>query len=210
MQRSRDYDYFPTLKAYVDGGQYRDGTFIGMLNAMLGGRAEEISTRTKAFNSALRAFNLITVETNTTRTPVDTYCGVDYNDAGTKCTPCETNFDCTGLELCYAEVKACVVTAAPTYAPVEVELDLEIDGVDSETNSTSNSTTEANSNSTTEANNTDLLAAEDTPVALSIAVASTTNYCGASWTDAASNCMSACKYLHFIWQVRFILAEIRH
>ena len=50
---------------------------------------------------------MIELETNSTGTQTLTFCGVDFNDASSKCAPCKTNRDCTGMELCYADVKAC-------------------------------------------------------------------------------------------------------
>ncbi|KAL7532158.1 hypothetical protein ACHAXR_009762, partial [Thalassiosira sp. AJA248-18] len=189
VQRSREYDYFPTLKSYVDGGDYTDGSFIGLVNAMLGGNADEISRRTKMFFDALRAFNLITVETNSTGTPIHTYCGVGFNDAGSKCTPCETNYDCAGLELCYADVMACDVPAA---AAADEDWDVDVG-----TNVTMNGNEEGAASISTVGNDTTegatiVDAAGDAPVALTMPIASTTNYCGSSWGDAASKCVNAC------------------
>jgi hypothetical protein len=53
---------------------------------------------------------LIKVEGDYTGTPVLTFCGVDLNAAGIKCTPCETNLNCSGAELCYANVTTCNAT----------------------------------------------------------------------------------------------------
>lgn len=113
VQRNRDFDYFPTLKRFVDGGDYTDGSFIGMVNAMLGGNGPDISKRTKTFFNALRAFNLIAFEGGGNSTALEVpdlaHCGVDFNDASEKCTPCTSNQDCSGLDLCYANVEACFV-----------------------------------------------------------------------------------------------------
>ena len=113
VQRNRDFDYFPTLKRFVDGGDYTDGSFIGMVNAMLGGNGPDISKRTKTFFNALRAFNLIAFEGGGNSTALEVpdlaHCGVDFNDASEKCTPCTSNQDCSGLDLCYDNVEACFV-----------------------------------------------------------------------------------------------------
>ena len=187
IQRSREYNYFPILKAFVDAGDYKDGSFIGMVNTMLGGSPDDISRRTKTFFNALRAFNLISVETNSTGTPEFTFCGVDFNDAGTKCTPCETNIDCTGLELCHADVIRC----DPSIAGVDATGSIEGVAGSNGTNATANTFT---ADSIEGANTTD--PAADEPPAMTemtMPITSTTNYCGGSWGDAATNCVSACK-----------------
>ena len=91
VQRSRgDIQYFQTLKAFVDRGDYADKTFINMVNTLLGGTKEDSSKRSDTFFNILRAFNMITVEGDYTGTPVLSFCRVDFDDTGIKCTPCET------------------------------------------------------------------------------------------------------------------------
>jgi hypothetical protein len=108
VQRSRgDIQYFQTLKAFVDRGDYADKTFINMVNTLLGGTAEDSSKRSDTFFNILRAFNMITVEGDYTGTPVLSFCGVEFDDAGIKCTPCETKMNCSGMELCYDNVTTC-------------------------------------------------------------------------------------------------------
>ena len=181
VQRSRDYDYFPTLKAFVDAGDYNDGVFIGMVNTMLGGKGDDISRRTKTFFNALKAFNLIEVETNnSTGTPVHTYCGIDFHDAKSKCTACTTNMDCNGMELCYANVKACLDGTNATNAAINI----------APGNNSSAATDITLDTGTTGA------AASDSPIAMAMVTASTFNYCGKSWGDAAGDCAQACECNH--------------
>ena len=195
MQRSREYNYFPTLKDFVDGGDYTSGSFIGMVNAMLGGTTEEISRRTRVFFNAMKAFNLIKVETSSTGTPIYTFCGVDYNDVGSKCKPCESNFDCAGLELCYDYGKYCELEPV-----VEEAFDVDdamtnttVDGVEGPVSDfpllDSNATAANADDSTT------IDSESDGPVPLTALIATTTNYCGSSWGNAASECNSVCKCL---------------
>lgn len=165
VQRNRDFAYFPTLTAFVDNGDYTDRSFINMINRMLGGDSDAVERRTAAFANALRAFNLIQLEGDYTGTRTLTFCGVDYNDAGTKCTPCESNLDCAGIELCYANVRACDVSKSDASSDVQ-------NGTTTDTSDTA-----------------------DAPIPLSMAFGptSTTNYCGESWSDAALKCSSACE-----------------
>ena len=202
IQRNRNYDYFPTLMKFVDGGDYTDGSFIGMVNAMLGGNGPDISKRTKTFFNALRAFNLIAFEGGNSTSldaPPFTYCGVDFTDAGTKCTPCSSNLDCSGLELCHANVEACNVPDVidvdfgtnTTYdisnvSIMEYDPNVPMDpNVIFKTDSTG--TFETDSSDTT---------ADITPlVSMSAAISSTTtNWCGKSWSDAATKCTKSCPY----------------
>lgn len=180
VQRSREYDYFPTLKSFVDRGDYtNDLSFIGMVNAMLGGRPNDISKRTKMFLNALRAFNLISVETNSTGTPTLTHCGVNFNDAGFKCTPCETNLDCIGLELCYADVVC--------------NDDGDAVGMGESPGNSTNTTTGNGASVTPSIEGEATNIAADAPMAMTAAVAAfTNNYCGESWGDAAAKCSNAC------------------
>lgn len=110
QRNSGDFQYFQTLKDFVDGGNYSDEIFINMVNAMLGGSSEDRSRRSDTFYNILRAFNLIKVEGDFTGTPVLTFCGVDLNDAGINCQPCDTNLDCSGTEFCYANATTCIAT----------------------------------------------------------------------------------------------------
>jgi len=168
--------YHSTLKQFVANGNYaKDSSFIEMLNTMLPGRENEVSMRTKVFFDALRAFNLIKVETNTTGTPTLTYCGLGWND-GSRCTPCETNMDCTGLELCYSDMKVCAMTNPPSAMPVSMP-DENDDVVGGNTTDNSAGTTNVTA---------------DAPLAMTISYDSTANYCGETWGDAAENCATAC------------------
>lgn len=200
VQRNREYDYFPTLIDYVDKADYKnDFSFIGMVNAMLGGKDEDIERRTKVFFDAMRAFNLITVETNSTYTsegdaPANRHCGVDWDDAASNCDkPCETNMDCTGLELCHAGVAACNVTKEEDVTLLDTE-------EESPVGSGTNTTEEGADFNNTDADG-DPLEVDDgvsvetdgvdtQPVGMTAMsqIAATTNYCGVSWGDAATNC----------------------
>jgi hypothetical protein len=182
MQKNRDY--LPTLKTFVDGGDFKnDKTFIGLVNRLLVGSQEDISRRTKMFHHALRAFNLIPVETNSTVLPIgdgqgDRYCGVNYKDAESRCEPCVTNFDCRGKTLCHSEVGAC---------NPNIPSALDRESTDSITSASSDY----------ENSGDDVV---DTPMSPMAMVADavttlTTNYCGGSWGDAATTCAKACEFL---------------
>lgn len=193
VQRNRDFDYFPTLKRFVDGGNYRDGSFMGMVNAMLGGPGPDITRRTKTFFNALRAFNLIPFEGGNSTSldaPELTFCGVDFVDAGLKCIPCINNLDCNGLDLCHANVEACDVTIIEE---AEDGNGTNATAVDPDFNSTTgvnNTTTEDTFNATDDGSS-----EADTPIVpLTMSIATTTNYCGESWGDAATKCTNSCEY----------------
>ncbi|KAL9186801.1 hypothetical protein ACHAXT_010521 [Thalassiosira profunda] len=59
VQRSKDVEYFPMLRQFVDGGDFKDDSFINAQNSILGGRAEDVTRRTEVFLDALKAFDLI-------------------------------------------------------------------------------------------------------------------------------------------------------
>jgi len=132
------------------------------------------------FHHALRAFNLIPVETNSTVLPIgdgqgDRYCGVNYKDAESRCEPCVTNFDCRGKTLCHSEVGAC---------NPNIPSALDRESTDSITSASSDY----------ENSGDDVV---DTPMSPMAMVADavttlTTNYCGGSWGDAATTCAKAC------------------
>ena len=220
IQRSRGSpNYFPSLKAYVEGGDYADDSFISIVNTMLGGTPDDISKRSDAFFNALRAFGLISVEGDNTDVPVLTFCGVDYYDAGTKCTPCETNMDCSGMELCHNNVTACDIVvggdnitsagsgnSTNTTASIAPSVDDELvnatfatenDSVAiAETAVTDTSTTVTNTSDdpTTQSintTNTDALEAPITPMTLPLS--SSTNFCGTTWGDALTMCAKRCE-----------------
>lgn len=172
-QRNREYDYFQTLKRFADGGDYKnDKSFIGMLNNMLGGSPDDIEKRTNAFNNALRAFDLISVETKGLGAPFLTFCGENHDDAGSKCEPCRSNADCTGMELCYSEVMLCDTSAE----------DLDISDPE-----------ESEDTEDTNAMATDDKESSPEIIPMSGVISINRNYCGESWTDAATNCASACE-----------------
>ena len=206
VQRNRDFDYFPTLKRFVDGGDYTDGSFIGMVNAMLGGNGPDISKRTKTFFNALRAFNLIAFEGGGNSTALEVpelaHCGIDFNDASEKCTPCTSNQDCSGLDLCYANVEACFVE--------EVIVDeVGVNGTDDTYTDdlfvAEDTTFSTSSIAAEEGEGNDEIVVEDeidapavgdesavpAVVAMSASM-SATNWCGASWQDAATHCTKPC------------------
>jgi hypothetical protein len=217
VQRSRLSNYFPTLKTFVDAGDYADDLFISMVNNMLGGTPDDISKRTDAFFNALRAFNLILVEGDYEDAPVLTFCGVDYDDAGTKCTPCETNKDCSGMELCHVNVTACDVMVNGfnnTLADESTNATAAIlNGVNDElanaTIANENATVAIPNNSvpntntiaadtaddpTTQSSNTTNTGAVEAPIIpMTLPISSSTNFCGETWGDALTKCAKRCE-----------------
>jgi hypothetical protein len=148
---------------------------------------------------------LIKVETNITiagTLPDSQYCGLTYEHAASKCEPCETNQDCNGRDLCHADVlnTGCVIAEEvvnTTYLEDGNGTNATINGIGDEAG---NFTEAEDDNATLVANETnvaivgDAFAVDTGPavVAMSASASSTTNYCGASWGDAANNCISAC------------------
>ena len=214
VQRSRGSNYFLTLKAYVEGGDYTDDSFISMVNAMLGGSPDDISKRTNTFFNALRAFNLISAEGDYTGTPVLSFCGVDYNDAGIKCTPCETNMDCSGMDLCHVNVTACdfaVEDDDGTFAgestnataalvpgvgerPANVSTgDTAVAGADTAVASADTTVAGAADDPTAQDSNTTNTGAETPIIAMTLPISSSMNFCGETWADALTKCAKRCE-----------------
>ncbi len=212
IQRSRGSpNYFPSLKAYVEGGDYADDSFIAIVNSMLGGTPDDISKRSDAFFNALRAFGLISVEGDYTNAPVLTFCGVDFYDAGTKCTPCETNMDCSGMELCHNNVTACDIVvdddnstlagsgdstnATATIAPgVEDELANATVANENDSVAISDNAVADTSTIVAESLNTTNTGAIEAPITpMSLPISSSTNFCGTTWGDALTMCAKRCE-----------------
>lgn len=196
VQRSRDYDYFPALKRFVDTGRYAsDSSFIDMVNTMLRGRPKDVALRTKVFFDALRSFNLIEVENNSTETPVLAYCALGWDGRG-GCTPCVTNKDCSGLELCYADLKACIPTdppsVNPTLAPVSTPAPVPTLAVNDNVVGTNATDSNPQADSPGVAAEAPLTPLTMTAMTMSLTSA-TNNFCGTTWSDAAENCISACE-----------------
>jgi len=172
----KDKDYFNKLQEFVDGEDYKnDKSFINLVNEVLGGTEKDVAKRTEMFHHGLRAFNLIPVETNSTILPIGAglkgrYCGLNWNDARSKCEPCYTNFDCTGATLCHAGIEACKTSVIGT--------------PDSESTNTASGVEGEGTNTQGDV--------ADTPMAMAAATTLTTNYCGKSWGDAAATCAKAC------------------
>lgn len=195
-------DYFPTLQKFMDSGNYKnDKSFIGLINRLLLGTQDDIAKRTNRFHDALRAFNLIPVETTSTKLPIgdglgNRYCGLDFDDAGSKCEPCDTNFDCRGATLCYAEVEGCYSDVIPTPGPsTDTALPYGTDSLDKNTNAPADYGSAA---SDIEGEATDVQSdVTDTPIAMVAGAATThtTNYCGKSWEDAAASCAKTCEWI---------------
>ena len=220
QRNSGDFQYFQTLKEFVDGGNYSDEIFMNMVNTMLGGSVEDRSRRSDTFYNILRAFNLIKVEGDFTGTP--TFCGVDLNDAGIKCRPCDTNLNCSGAEFCYANVTTCIATinddtSAESTNIIAVPVDDDINSAvagDStnvtdvpldEDNSTlsgaaptvddkmtNNSTANITTAVTTNTSSTNAAGTESL-VPMSLPISSSTSFCGVTWGDALTKCAKRCK-----------------
>ena len=192
VQKARSYNYVETLKQYVDGGNYEDDTsFIGMVNTILGGSSDEITKRTQAFYAALKVFGLISDETDDVETAIVlNYCGVDFDDASSKCsTLCVngTDAECPGEELCFRYVTSCASNH---------NNNTDMANSNKMANSTVPSTDISNNNekpniTTKPGDPATNITAQNTPMALSIAIP-TTNYCGTSWEDASAQCAFAC------------------
>ena len=163
----------------MDNNRYaeEEASFIGQMNRVLGGTADEISRRTEMFFTALKVFGL----TDEPEEPVLTFCGVDKTDAESTCTPCETDMDCRGLLLCQSNVTACDVTESVP----NVETDMDGSNIFDSAGSTNLPVTNVLP---------DNGVVDEGPMVSQSAAASiiTTNYCGTSWSDAASSCSFAC------------------
>ena len=189
-----NYDYMGTLKDYVDTGNFTDPSFIDSLNEALGGSPDILSNRTQLFIDALISFGLIEEEieeapiyTNATEVPVNYYCGIDLDDAGRKCSiVCEDPLDnstCPEGESCY-QTSCTVIETDNTTIPIE-ESNLTL----SEDDSSANETIASSANETVASLN-------DTQVEMASMLvdeySQLSNYCGTTWTTAATGCSLAC------------------
>ena len=201
------------LKDYADAGDFEDPSFIDSLNVALGGSPDDMSNRTHFFFEALKSFGLIEVEVldenavnNTNITENEgpkNYCGVDVDDAGTKCsiTCGDSFFDpaCPEGENCYPQVVSCMSDSSNT---TFIE-DIISDNVTVSDNATLSdnvtlSTDDLSANATEDELDSDTqieMAAylnTDEPSITPVDTYQSTNYCGASWTSAATDCTLPC------------------
>ena len=198
------------LKDYADAGDFEDPSFIDSLNLALGGSPDDMSNRTHFFFEALKSFGLIEVEVpaeiavNGTNEEPSNYCGVDVEDAGTKCSIIcgDSFFDpiCPEGENCYPQVVSCISDSSDSTSIEDIVSSDNVtwsdnstlsDNVTLSTDDLSANATEDEIDSDTQIEMAALLSTNDpssTPVSLSQA----TNYCGSSWTSAATDCSLPC------------------
>jgi hypothetical protein len=191
-----DFDYMGTLKDYVNAGDLKDSSFIDSLNAALGGSSDIMSNRTRVYFEALTTFGLVEEEkpldnvanaTNATETLVAyNYCGVNLDDASRKCSIiCTDDSACPQRENCHLQVVACT--------------EIESDDQDITGNATfyedQNATvTDSGEITESQVEMAALIINEptDRPTLNGVALSQSTNYCGTTWTSAATNCAKAC------------------
>jgi hypothetical protein len=168
IQRNRmEFDYLGALKEYVNAGDLEDSSFIDSLNFALGGSPETDSNRTEVFFNALRSFGLIEEKT------------VDVNANATNSTEAQDN--------------ATIIEADSEGNATIIEAEADSEGnatiIEDDANSTA-----ANITVDSQDTNTNDTAIEMTALIVdsSLTATVTTNYCGASWTSAATNCGVTC------------------
>lgn len=186
VQQSQGGAYLSKLREFVDNNRYaeEEASFIGQMNRILGGTADEISRRTEMFFTALKVFGL----TEEPEEPVLTFCGLDKTDAESTCTPCETDMDCRGLLLCHSNVTACNITEVVDSNFPDLETDVDENNYFDFTGSSDALPNVPVTNALPDSN-----VVDGSMVSQSAAVSiTTTNYCGTSWSDAASRCSFAC------------------
>ena len=202
-----NFDYMSTLKDYVNAGDLEDPSFIDSLNLALGGSSNVASNRTQVFFDALRTFGLIEEKldnvpnaTNATNASItNNFCGFDEEDAAEKCSiRCgDSFFDpvCPQGENCYLQVESCAsaqanATNSPSNSTAQQD---DENSTNIDTNSTDAEILEGSENSTdTEVDTQVEFAAIMVDPTSSTALVATTNYCGTTWTDAATDCGIAC------------------
>jgi hypothetical protein len=216
-----DFDYMGTLKDYVNAGDLKDSSFIDSLNAALGGSSDIMSNRTRVYFEALTTFGLVEEEkpldnvanaTNATETLVAyNYCGVNLDDASRKCSIiCTDDSACPQGENCHLQVVACTeIESDETDVSVNVtsvegsdplgNITLEGDDQDITGNATfyedQNATvTDSGEITESQVEMAALIINEptDRPTLNGVALSQSTNYCGTTWTSAATNCAKAC------------------